>query len=96
MKPEERPDDPPAVGVAQGLGDLGDKVEGLPPVQLVALLLHILLQGDAVDELHDNILQLGGAAHIIHRHNVGVGQHGDGLGLVVEAAAKLGDRKSVV
>ena len=82
-------DDPPAVGVAQGLDDLGDKVEGLPPVELVPLLLHVLLQGDAVDELHDDVLQVGGAAHVVDGHDVGVGEHGHGLGLLVEAAAQL-------
>ena len=83
-------DDAPAVGVAQGLYDLGDEVQGLPPVQLAPLLLHILLQGDPVDELHDDVLNVSGAADIIHRHDVGVRQHGHGLGLVVEAAAELG------
>ena len=29
-------------GVAQRLADLGDEVEGLPPVQLISLFLHIL------------------------------------------------------
>ena len=73
----------------RALHDLGDEVQGLPPVQLAPLLLHILLEGDAVDELHDDIVQLAGAGHVVHRHDVGVGEHGDGLGLVVEAAAEL-------
>ena len=34
--------DAPAVGVAQGLGDLGDEMQGLPPVELVPFFLHIL------------------------------------------------------
>ena len=72
-------DDPPAVGVTQGLGDLDDEMKRLPPVQAVALFLHVLLQGDAVDEFHHDVLQLGGAAHIIYGHNIGMGQHGDGL-----------------
>ena len=83
-------DDAPAVGVAQGLHDLGDEVQGLTPVQLTPLFLHILFQGDPVDELHDDVLNVSGAADIIHRHDVGVRQHGHGLGLVVEAAAELG------
>ena len=82
-------DDAPAVGVAQGLDDLGDEMEGLPPVELVPLLLHVLLQGDAVDELHDDVLQVRGPAHIIHRHDVGVRQHGHRPGFIVEAAAEL-------
>ena len=81
--------DPPAVGVAQGLGDLGDEVQRLTPVQLVSLFLHILLQGNAVDQLHDDVFQRRGAAHVIHGHDVRVGQHSDRLGLIVEAAAEL-------
>ena len=65
-------DDPPAVGVAQRLDDLGDEVEGLPPVQLISLFLHILLQGDPVDQLHHDVLKVGGAAHVVHRHDIGV------------------------
>ena len=82
-------DDPPAVGVSQCLDDLGDEVEGLPPVQLIPLFLHILLQGDPVDQLHHDVLKVGGAAHVVHRHDIGVGQHGHSLRLVVEAAAQL-------
>ena len=89
-------DDPPAVGVAQGLDDLGDEVEGLPPVELVPLLLHVLLQGDPVDELHDDVLHVRGAAHVIDRHDVGVGEHGHRLGLLEEAAAQLGVLRQVV
>ena len=83
-------DDAPAVGVGQGLHDLGDEVEGLPPGQLAPLLLHILLEGDAVQQLHHDIVQLRGVGHVVHRHDIGVRQHGNGLGLVVEAAAELG------
>ncbi len=81
-------DDAPAVGVAEPLHDLGDKVEGLRPVQL-SPPLHILLEGDAVNELHDDIVHVPPAAHVVHRHDVGVAEHGDGLGLVVEPAAEL-------
>ena len=49
-------DDAPAVGMAQRLDDLGNEVQGLPPGQLIALALHVLLQRDAVDQLHDDIL----------------------------------------
>ena len=82
-------DDAAAVGVPQGLDDLGDEVQGLPPVELVPLLLHVLLQGDAVDELHDDVLDIGGAADVVHSHNVGVRQHGNSLRLIVETAAQL-------
>ena len=82
-------DDAPAVGVPQCLDDLGDKVECLPPVQLVPLFLYILLQGDTVDQFHHDVFQVGGAADVINGHDVWVGKHGYGLGLVVEAAAEL-------
>ena len=82
-------DDAPAVGVGQGLHDLGDEMEGLPPGQLAPLLLHVLLEGNAVQQLHHDIVQLRRVRHVIHRHDIGVRQHGDGLGLVVEAAAEL-------
>ena len=81
-------DDAPAVGVAEALHDLGDKVQGLRPVELPPPL-HILLEGDSVDELHDDIVHVPPAADIVHRHNVGMAEHGDGLGLVVEPAAEL-------
>ena len=50
-------DDATAVGVAEAPHDLGDEVQRLPPVQL-APLFHILLEGDAVDQLHDDIFHI--------------------------------------
>ncbi len=81
--------DAPAVGVGEGLHNLGDEVQRLPPGELAAPLLHILLEGDAVNELHDDIIQLLRAGHVIDRHNVGVGEHRYSLGLIVEPAAEL-------
>ena len=81
-------DDAPAVGVAQASHDLGDEVQGLPPVQL-APLLHILLQRDAVDELHHDIFRVTAPGHVVDRHDVGVGQLSDCLGLRVEPAAEI-------
>ncbi len=48
-------DDAPTVGVLQALGDLHGKVQSLLPVE-DALSLHILLQGDAVHQLHHNVM----------------------------------------
>ena len=45
------------LGVAETPHDLGDEVQRLPPVQL-APLFHILLEGDAVDQLHDDIFHI--------------------------------------
>ena len=82
-------DNPPAVGVAQRLCNLRDKVEGFPPIEFIPLFLHVLLQGNAINQLHYNIFQLRGPAYIVHRHDIGVGQHGNRLGLIVEPAAKF-------
>ena len=67
-------------------------MERLLPAQLPPPLLHILLQRDALDELHDDIVRLClilGPGHVIDRHNIGVGQHGNGLRLLPKPAAKL-------
>ena len=81
-------DDAAAVGVAEPPHDLGDKVQGLPPVQLTPLF-HILLQGDTVDQLHDDILCVAAAGHIVNGYDVGVGQLRDRLRFGVEPAAEL-------
>ena len=82
-------DNAPAVGVTQRLDDLGDEVQRLAPVELVPLFIHVLLQGDAVDEFHDDIVVLVRAADIVHSDNVGVRQHGDRLRLGIEAPAQI-------
>ena len=82
-------DDAPAVGVAQAAHDLGDKVQRFPPVH-AAPALHVLLQGDAVDQLHDDIFRLAAGGHVVHRHDVGVGQLCHGAGFIPEAAAEIG------
>ncbi len=83
-------DDAPAVGVIQSPQDLGDEVDSLPPVQRGPPLAQILLEGHAVDQFHDDVVQPVGAAHVIHGDDIGVGQHGNGLGLIVEPAADVG------
>ncbi len=82
-------DDAPAVGVAQSAHDLGDEVQRLPPVHAPAAL-HVLLQGNAVDQLHDDIFPVRVGGHVVDRHDVGVAQLGDRLGFVVEPAAEVG------
>ena len=73
--------------VRERLHDLRDEVQRLAPVELAALF-HILLEGDTVDELHDDILRFA-AAHVIDRNDVRVREHRDGLRLVAEAAAEV-------
>ena len=79
---------PAAVGVFQRFGDLHGKVQGFLPVQH-AFFLHILLQRDAVDQFHDNIVGIVGGGNVIHLHNIGMAQHGNGLALGMETAAEL-------
>ena len=50
-------DDAAAVGMLQRLGDLRCKVQCLTPVER-PLLLHILLEGDALDQLHHDVVDV--------------------------------------
>ena len=81
-------DDALLVGALQGHEDLGGEVDSLLPAD-GALLLDILLQGDAVDKLHDDVLDLVAKADIVHLDNVGVVEHRDGLGLIAETAQEI-------
>ena len=81
-------DDAPAVGVLQTLGDLQGEMEGLLPVEN-ALFLHIFLQGNAVDELHDDVVRPIGGGNVIDLNDVRVAEHGHGLALRPEPAAEL-------
>ena len=72
----------------QSTQDLHRKVQGLSPLQL-ALLLNIALQCDAVDKLHDDILDSVAEADIVHLYDIGMGQDRDRLGLITETAEEL-------
>ena len=56
------------------------------PGQGTAALLEVFFQGDAVDILHHDILQLVGHRNIVHLDDVGMIQDGDGLAFVLETA----------
>ena len=75
--------------MGQGLHDLGNEMECLPPIEGRTLLLHILLESNAVDKFHHDIFHVGGTAHVINGHDIGMGQHRHSLGLIVEPAAEL-------
>ena len=81
-------DNPPRMGVLQRLGDLGGKMQRLPPVE-GAPLLHILFESQAVNELHHDIVRIPGMVHVVHRYNIGMGQHGHRLALRMEPAAEV-------
>ena len=69
--------------------NLRGKVHGLLPRQRTAALLEVLLQRDAVQVLHDDVLQLVGDRDVIDPDNIRVVEDGDGLGLVFETANQL-------
>ena len=85
-------DDPPAVGVGKPLHDLDDIVKGLLPLQLPTPSEHQLLQSDPLDQFHNDIIRLRlilGTGHVINGDDIGVGQHGNGLGFLPKPAAEL-------
>ena len=82
-------DNATGMGVAQTAHDVGDEVQRLAPVHMIAAL-HILLEGNAIQQLHDDILDALRRGHVVNRHNIGVAQLGNCQRLVAEAAAELG------
>ena len=82
-------DDATAVGVAQRLEDLRHKVQRLPPIQAAPPLAHILLQGDALDQLHDDILHPIRLVHVKDVDDIRMVELSHCLGLIVEPVADL-------
>ena len=80
--------DPTAVGVLQSLGNLGGKMKRLPPTE-ASPLLHILFEGQTVDQLHHNIVRIVGVVHIVNRHNIRMGDHGYRLALRMETPPEI-------
>ena len=81
-------DDTTAVGMGKSAHDLTDKMQGFPPIQLTAAL-HVLLQGNTVNQFHDDVLDAIAAGHVIDRDDVGVAQLGDCQGFIPETAAEV-------
>ena len=81
-------DDTAAMGMAQPLHNLGDKVQCFAPVQL-SPAFHILLERDAVDQLHHNVLGVTVVRYIVNRYDIGVRQHGHSLCFVMEPATEI-------
>ena len=65
-------DDPLVVSVLKRPQNLHGEMNGFLPLDIL-LLLDILLEGDAVDVFHDNILQPLPKADVIHLDDVGMG-----------------------
>ena len=66
-------------------GNADRLLEGQP-----GLLLDILLESDAVHQLHDNIVNAVLLAYVIHIHDIGVHQSGGRLGLRPKFRYKIG------
>lgn len=81
-------DDPLVVSVLKRPQNLHGEMNGFLPLD-IPLLLDILLEGDAVDVFHDNILQPLPKADVIHLDDVGVGQDGYRLGFVFKPAGEF-------
>ena len=88
-------DNAPAVGVFQSFGNLGCKVEGFLPVE-DALYLHILFEGDAINQLHNDVIGILRSGNVKHLHDVWVAEHGHGLALCPEAAEEIFIRGKLV
>ena len=81
-------DDALAVRVAERSGNLERKIHRMKRVERT-VVLEILLESDAVHQLHDNILNVIRAAHIVYTDDVRMAQLGDRLRFRLEAAAEL-------
>ena len=55
-----------------------------------AALREALLERHALDELHDDILRITAVSHIVHRDDVRLREHGDGVRLRLKAVFQLG------
>ena len=80
--------DATAMGMLQCLGDLDGKMQGLLPVQHT-LFLHILLQGNTLDQLHNDVVRHHRGGHIVNRNDIGVAEHGNSLAFRMETAAEI-------
>ena len=76
------------VGVLQSAEDLHRKVQRLSPFDL-ALLLNVLLQGDAVNVLHDDILDAVAEADVIDLDDIRVRKHRNGFRFIAETAQEI-------
>ena len=74
--------------VLERLCDLRGKEERLRRGEL-PLAGDILLERDAFDQLHDDILHRERMAHIVHRDDVRMAEHGDGMRLGLELRLEL-------
>ena len=81
-------DDAARVCVHECAGNLLSEENGLLPRQMT-LALQILLEGDALDQLHNDIIRAVLAADVEHGNNIVVAQLGNGARLNGEPLADI-------
>ena len=77
-----------AMGMFQCLGDLHTKMEGFLPVQ-GSLLFHVMLQRNAIDQFHDDVICIIRRRNVINLNGVGMAQHGNRFTFMVKTAAEF-------
>ena len=78
----------PVMRMLERAQNLNDKVHSILPVQNL-LAVNVILQRDAVNIFHDDILHLFRKSHIVDFHNIGMGQHCNCLGFIPEPPLEL-------
>ena len=81
-------DNAASMSMFQCFCDLDCKVQRFFPVQ-GSLLCHVLLQGNAVNQLHDNEVCIFGSGDVIHLHDVGMAQARNRFAFGMETAPEL-------
>ena len=77
------------VGMIQCVQNLLGEMHHLFPGEGLAPPGHVLLEGNAVDVFHHDVLELVGDRHVEHLHNARMIQNGDGLGFILEPVDQL-------
>ena len=77
------------VCVIQSIQNLLGEMHHLFPGEGFAPAGHVLLQSNAVDVFHHDVLELVGDRHIEHLHDARMVQNGDGLGLIFKPVDQL-------
>ena len=88
-------DDAPLMSVGKGLCDLLGKMQRLLPGEH-APPVHILLEGDAIDQFHNYVFDVITMAYIIHGDDIRVGKHGYGLRFRAETPAEFLVRRHLI
>ena len=88
-------DDALAVRMLQSFCNLNGEIQNLGRLEN-AFFLQILLERYAFNELHDDIFDIVAVAYVIHRNDIRMRKHRDGLRLGTKTTAKLGVRGSFV